>query len=66
MDNVKKVQAGYKVQTLSAFLNQPAPPAAPAINWPEFTADAFKTDFPATLAFLLQFCPEVPAEKAAR
>ena len=26
LDNVKKVQAGYKVQTLSAYLNQPAPP----------------------------------------
>ena len=26
--NVKKIQAGYTVQTLSAFLKQPAPPAA--------------------------------------
>jgi hypothetical protein len=25
IDNVKKVQAGYKVQPLSQFLNQPAP-----------------------------------------
>ena len=25
IDNVKKIQAGYKVQTLSAFLGQPAP-----------------------------------------
>ena len=29
MANVEKVQAGYKVQPLSAFLKQPAPPAAP-------------------------------------
>ena len=29
MPNVAKVQAGYKVQPLSAFLGQPAPPAAP-------------------------------------
>ena len=29
MPNVVKVQAGYKVQPLSAFLKQPAPPAAP-------------------------------------
>src|SRR6476660_1709616 len=35
LDNVKKVQAGYKVQTLSAFLGQPAPQAAPAINFPK-------------------------------
>jgi hypothetical protein len=28
IDNVKKVQAGYKVQPLSVFLKTPAPPAA--------------------------------------
>ena len=33
LDNVKKVQAGYKVQPLSAFLGQPAPKAAPAIDF---------------------------------
>src|SRR5436853_4052383 len=31
LDNVKKVQAGYKAQALSAYLNQPPPPPAPAI-----------------------------------
>ena len=35
MPNVIKVQDGYKVQPLSAFLKQPAPPAAPAINFPK-------------------------------
>ena len=29
IDNVKKIQAGYQAQPLSAFLNQPAPTAAP-------------------------------------
>ena len=29
LDNVKKVQAGFKVQTLSAFLGRPAPAPAP-------------------------------------
>ena len=66
MVNVKKVQAGYRVLPLSAFLHQPAPPAAPAIDFPKFTEDAFKTDFPAYMNFLLQFCPEVPEEKAIR
>ncbi len=33
LDNVKKVQAGYQAQPLSAFLGQPAPKAAPAINF---------------------------------
>jgi hypothetical protein len=59
MDNVKKVQAGYKVQPLSSFLGQPAPPPAPAIEWPKFTAEAFKSDFAEYLDFLLQFCPPV-------
>jgi hypothetical protein len=57
MDNVKKIQAGYKVQPLSAFLGQPAPPAAPAITWPVPTGEAFTTEFPEFLTFLLQFCP---------
>jgi hypothetical protein len=34
IDNVKKVQAGYKAQPLSQFLNSGSPAAAPAINWP--------------------------------
>ena len=33
LDNVKKIQAGYKAQPLSAFLGQPAPKAAPAIDF---------------------------------
>jgi hypothetical protein len=66
MPNVRRVQAGYKVQPLSAFLHQPAPPAAPAVDFPKFTDDAFKMDFPKYLSFLLQFCPEVPEEKALR
>ncbi len=64
--NVVKVQAGYKVQPLSRYLKQPAPPAAAAVAWPAFTEDAFKTDFPAYLDFLLQFCPTVPEETALR
>jgi len=59
MDNVKKVQAGYKVEPLSAFLGQPAPPAAPAIDWPKFTQEAFTTTFAEYLDFVLQFCPPI-------
>ncbi len=35
LPNVVKVQSGYKAQALSAYLKQPAPPAAPALNFPE-------------------------------
>ncbi len=66
MPNVVKVQKGYTVQTLSAFLKQPAPPAAPKIDFPTFTEAAFRTDFPAYLNFLLQFAPTVPAEDSIR
>src|SRR4029079_4821028 len=33
LDNVKKVQAGYKAQTLSAFLGTAAPKAEPAVDF---------------------------------
>src|SRR5215831_18569149 len=35
LDNVEKVQAGYKAQPLSQFLGKPVPPAAPTINFIE-------------------------------
>ncbi len=67
IENVKKIQAGYMVQPISSFLKQPAPPAAPAIDFPKFVGDdPFKTDFAAYLDFLLQFAPEVEEEKALR
>ncbi len=66
MPNVVKIQSGYKVQTLSAFLHQPAPPAAAAIVFPPFTKDDMKLPFPKYLNFVLQFCPPVEEEKALR
>jgi len=66
LDSVKKIQARYTAQPLSAFLKQPPPPPAPDIHWLPFSEEFFKTDFPAALDFLLQFCPEVPQEKALR
>jgi hypothetical protein len=62
--NVKKIQAGYNAVPLSKFLNQPAPPAAPTVNWPKPTPDMLITPaiFP-YVNFLLQFCPLDPSEK---
>ncbi len=57
IENVKRIQAGYKVQTLSGYLGTSAPLAPGAINWPKPTADALKADFAKFLEFLLQFCP---------
>ena len=50
-----KVQDGYKVQPLSAFLKQPAPAAAPAIIWPKIDKEMVKTNFFEYLDFALQF-----------
>jgi hypothetical protein len=66
MPNVEKVQAGYKVQPLSAFLGKPAPPAAPAINFPKINQEMVKTGFFEYLDFALQFAPAGPEEKEIR
>ncbi len=66
MPNVIKVQDGYKVQPLSAYLKQPAPPAAPAIDWPKIDKDMVKTGFFEYLDFMLQFAPPGPEEEAIR
>jgi len=63
--NVKQVQAGYQVQPLSAFLGQPAPPAAPEIDFIDpLTPEQERTspEFFNVLNFLLQFCPTHPSE----
>jgi hypothetical protein len=66
MPNVEKVQAGYKVQTLSAYLKQPAPPAAPAIDFPKVDAELAKKNFFEYLDFALQFAPPGPEERGIR
>jgi hypothetical protein len=65
IDNVKKVQAGYKAEPLSAFLGQPAPAATPAVDFIKpLTLDEERKslEFFNILNFILQFCPTVPSE----
>jgi hypothetical protein len=65
LDNVKRIQAGYKAQPLSTFLGQDAPPAAPAIDFIKpLTPETQKTslEFFNILNFVLQFCPPHPSE----
>jgi hypothetical protein len=65
LENVKKVQAGYKAQPLSGFLGQPAPAAAPTINFiAPLTPAEERTSlgFFNILNFLLGFCPTDPSE----
>lgn len=70
LENVKKIQAGYRVQPLSAFTGGAAPPAAPEIQWIKPTPpaeDRTSLEFFNQLAFLLQFAqPAHPSETALR
>lgn len=69
IENVRKVQAGYKVQTLSQFLGRPAPAAAPAIDFVRpLTVEEERTSpaFFDILGFLLQYAPAHPSEQALR
>src|SRR6185503_3417830 len=67
LDNVKRVQAGYQVRPLSAFIGKPTPPSAPAVDFVRpLTPEEERTslDFFNVLNFVLQFCPTHPSEEA--
>ncbi|WP_163882419.1 DUF1254 domain-containing protein [Rhizobium laguerreae] len=66
MPNVVKIQAGYKARPLSTFLKQPAPPAAPKIEFIPATTAGIKENFFAYLDAALQFVPETPRDKEVR
>lgn len=59
MDNVKKVQAGYTVQPLSQFLHQPAPKAAPNVNWIKINKKLVEQNPFNYLNYILQFAPPI-------
>jgi hypothetical protein len=65
---VEAIQAQYKLQPLSAFLGKPAPPPAPAIDFPRYDETAAHDhDFIRYLNFLLQFAvPPIASEIAIR
>jgi len=65
LDNVKKVQAGYKAQPLSQFLGRPVPPAAAIDFIKPLTSDEERTlpEFFNILNFVLEFCPTHPSER---
>jgi hypothetical protein len=67
LENVKKVQAGYRVQTLSQFLGIEAPPAAPALAFPAWDEEkAQGLGFFEYLDFMLRLCPVHPSERKLR
>jgi hypothetical protein len=66
MPNVVKVQAGYKVQPLSAFLSHPAPPIAAKVDFVPATTAGIKENFYAYLDAALEFVPATPENKEIR
>jgi hypothetical protein len=67
LKNVKKIQDGYRVHTLSQFLGKPAPSAAPLIEFAKPLSAADERSSPAffkILNFVLQFCPTDSSETA--
>jgi hypothetical protein len=69
LDNVKAIQAGFGVQPLSAFVNEPPPPPAPRIDFVRpLTPDEERTSprFFEILNFVLRFAPTVPSEVQLR
>jgi len=66
MTKVKKIQAAYRVEPLSAFLGQPAPGPAPKVDFAKpLPKDKEKTslEFFSILNFILNYCPTDPSEK---
>ena len=69
IDQVKKIQAGYQATPLSVYLNQPAPPPAPPIDFvPPLTPEQERTSpqFFEILNFALRFAPALPDEQEMR
>ncbi len=67
IDEVRRVQAGYRVQPLSSFLRQAPPPAAPVIDFAQPLTPAQQRsslDVFRILNFVLRFCPTHPSEVA--
>ena len=66
MPNVIQIQKGYKAQPLSAFQNQPAPTAAPKIDFFPASSKGIKENFVAYLDAALEFVPVTSEDKAIR
>ena len=62
LPKVNRIQDGYKAMPLSAYLKQPAPPAAPAVSWPKIGDLPVGADVFPYVDFIFQFCPPNPSE----
>ncbi|MDM0117630.1 DUF1254 domain-containing protein [Variovorax sp. J22R133] len=66
IESVRKVQAGYKVQPLSAWLGRPTPAPTPAVDFIKpltIEQERNSLQFFEVLNFVLRFCPIHPSER---
>lgn len=64
IDEVRAIQDGYRIRTLSDYLGRAMPAAAPAIEWPAPTAGMTEgAGMFAYLNTLLSLCPVHPSER---
>lgn len=66
MPNVEKVQSGYKAQPISTYLKQPAPPAAPKIDFVFANTKGIKSNFYVYFDAALEFLPKTALDKDIR
>jgi hypothetical protein len=63
LERVVQIQQEYRLQPLSAYLGQAVPPAAPAIQWPQWHDGDERTEkFWSYASFMLQFTTPNPAD----
>lgn len=66
LEGVRKVQAGFKVEPLSAYLGLPTPAPVPVVHFIKpLSAEQERTspDFFRILNFVLEYCPALESEK---
>lgn len=69
LDNVEKVQAGYKIAPLSKYAGTAVPPPAPAIDWIAPLSSENERSSPKffdVLSWVLKYCPPFSNEVALR
>ncbi len=69
LGNVRNIQGGYTAQPLSSYLDQPAPPEPPPVDFPappSAAQEATSLDFFTVLSFVLRHAPALPADDDAR
>ena len=65
VENAKRIMGGYKVETLSQYLDAPTPEAAPELDFPRYDLEKIRSvEFITYLNFLLGQLKQNPSEEA--